>query len=92
MNDDPDIRQTAEIIDLGQQVETFLQSSLGRYLIGRAEDDIEQAVEQLKRANPDRAELIRTIQNQIHVAENIQYWLAEAVTSGYNAQREILLN
>ena len=76
-------------IDLGFQVEAFLQSDLGRYLVQRAEAQVEEAVEQLKRCSPEDSTQIRAIQHTIQVAESIQYWLAEAIQSGLNAQQQL---
>lgn len=76
-------------IDLGFQVEAFLQSDLGRYLVQRAEAQVEEAVEQLKRCSPEDSAQIRAIQHTIQVAESIQYWLAEAIQSGLNAQQQL---
>ena len=76
-------------IDLGFQVEAFLQSDLGRYLVQRAEAQVEEAVEQLKRCSPEDSGQIRAIQHTIQVAESIQYWLAEAIQSGLNAQQQL---
>lgn len=90
MNDTNDIRETTAIIDFGMEVEAFLQSRLGRYLCGRAEEEVAEAVEALKRVDPDNAKEIRKWQNMIGRAESFGYWLAEAVQSGYNAQREFI--
>lgn len=76
-------------IDLGFQVEAFLQSDIGRYLIERAEGEVEEAVEKLKQCEPDNPTQIRAIQHTIHVAESIQYWLADAIQAGLNAQQEL---
>ena len=76
-------------IDLGFQVEAFLQSDLGRYLVQRAEAQVEEAVELLKRCSPEDSAQIRAIQHTIQVAESIQYWLAEAIQSGLNAQQQL---
>ena len=76
-------------IDLGFQVEAFLQSDIGRYLVQRAEAQIEEAVEKLKRCDPENSTQIRAIQHDIQVAEDIQYWLAEAIQSGLNAQQQL---
>ena len=76
-------------IDLGFQVEAFLQSDLGRYLVQRAEAQVEEAVEQLKRCSPEDSAQIRATQHTIQVAESIQYWLAEAIQSGLNAQQQL---
>ena len=76
-------------IDLGFQVEAFLQSDIGRYLVQRAEAQVEESVEKLKRCDPENSTQIRAIQHDIQVAEAIQYWLAEAIQSGLNAQQQL---
>lgn len=76
-------------IDFGFEVEAFLQSDIGRYLTAKAEAEVEDATESLKRADPECARTIRELQHKIHVAEDIQYWLAEAVQAGINAQIEL---
>jgi hypothetical protein len=83
-----ELRATNETIDFGMEVEAFIQSRLGRYLIGRAEEDIAAAVETLKRTDPENAKTIRELQNAIYRAESIGYWLADAVQAGFNAERE----
>lgn len=75
-------------IAFGLEVENFLQSSIGKYLISRAEEDIEAAVEELKRADPDEPRVIRHLQFKIQLAESIQYWLAEAIQDGFNSMQE----
>jgi len=77
-------------VNFGLEVEGFLNGTLGRYLISRAEENVEEAVEGLKRADPEDSRAIRALQHQIHVAENVQYWLAEAIQAGLNAQAELL--
>ena len=86
--DNLDTRETLKTIDFGFEVQAFLESNLGRYLIRRAEGQIEEAVEKLKHVNPEDARQIRALQHTIHVAEDIQYWLGEAIQAGLNAQRE----
>lgn len=77
-------------IDFGFQVEAFIQGEIGQYLIKRAEDEVTQAVEELKVADPAFSDGIRAIQMRIQVAERIQYWLAEAIQSGHAAQDELI--
>lgn len=85
-----DTNQLKQQIDFGFQAEAFLRSEIGQYLVSRAEDDIANAVESLKTADPEDAHSIRAIQNQIKVAETIQYWLADAITAGENAQNQFI--
>jgi len=85
----PDANPVLKTIDFGMEVEAFLQSDIGRYLVKRADGEVEAAVEALKEADPEDAKSIRGLQNTIRVAESIQYWLADAIQSGMNAQAEL---
>ena len=76
-------------IDFGFEVEAFLKSEIGSYLVRRADAEIEEAVEGLKHCDPEDPKAIRALQYKIAVAESIQYWLGEAITSGLNAQEEL---
>lgn len=77
-------------IDFGFQVEAFLKSDVGAYLVKRAEEQVESAVQDLKDVDPIQVEKVRAIQNRVKVAESIQYWLAEAIMAGNNAQDELI--
>lgn len=90
MTIDQETREIQKTIELSFEVESFLNSNLGKYLISRAEAKIEEAVEQLKKADPENACQIRAIQHNIHVAEDFQYWLAEAIQAGHNAAEAAL--
>ena len=81
----PEIREIQQSIDLSFQVEAFLLSPIGKYLIGRAEEEIESATEVLKRIDPEDPKSIRVQQQIIQVAESVQYWLADAIQAGHNA-------
>lgn len=77
-------------VDFGMQAESFLDSPVGKYLIARAEGEVEAAVEELKTVDCTDAKAIQTLQNRVYRAESIQYWLAEAIQAGLNAQDELL--
>lgn len=76
-------------IDFGFEVQAFLTSDIGAYLVSRAETEIDEAVEALKRCDPEDSKAIRALQYKVAVAESVQYWLGEAITSGVNAQEEL---
>jgi len=80
-----DVRDIQQAIDLSFQVEAFLKSPVGQYLIKRCEDKIAEALELLKTVSPENPTQIRALQHNIHVGEDIQYFLAEAIQAGYNA-------
>ena len=76
-------------IDFGFEVEAFLNTDIGKFLITRAEGEVETAVEELKRVEPDDTTAVRNIHTRIKVAESVLYWLAEAISAGNLAQQEL---
>ena len=74
---------------LGKDAEEFIQSEIGQFLIGCAEQEIAEASEQLKRVHPWRTRRIRELQNQVWRAESFQTWLAELVMRGKQALQSI---
>lgn len=79
--DDP----TLERAVFGKEVENFLNTRIGKYLVQRAEEEAEEATERLKTTAAWRTRRIRELQNEIKVAESIQQWLADAVMDGIQA-------
>ena len=86
MSDEKDVIEAAVF---GKQVEDFLSSDIGRYLVKYAERDAEAAVESLKRADPTEENQIRHLQSIIWRAESFQAWLAEAIMNGQQAMSVI---
>jgi pyrroloquinoline quinone (PQQ) biosynthesis protein C len=87
MTENNERREIVNAIDFGIEVEAFIRSKVGQYLIHRAESEVTDALEALKEVNPTDAEAVRALQNQIKRAESIQYWMAEAIQEGVNAER-----
>lgn len=85
-----DVRELHKTIDFGFQAEAFLQSDVGKYLIAKAEAEVLEATEALKVVDPTVPDAIRELQNRVYRGESIQYWLAEAIQSGLNAQQEFI--
>lgn len=70
---------------IGRDAEDFIQSDIGKYIIGCAEQESHAAMDELKRVYPWRRRKIQELQNKIYRAESIQSWLAELVVSGKQA-------
>lgn len=70
---------------LGEDAAEFVKSDLGRYLIGRANQEIADAVEVLKKTYPWRRNRIAQLQHKISVAESAKEWLLECIVSGKTA-------
>lgn len=77
-------------VEFGIAVEAFLGSPIGKYLVKRAEEEVEDAVEKIKVVDCTATQEIRALQNKIYRAESIQYWLAEAIQAGQNASDELI--
>lgn len=74
---------------LGEDCLEFARSDVGRYMIGRADMEIKEATELLKKVLPFRWKRIQQLQNQIKVAENTKRWLLEQIVSGRTAMAEV---
>jgi hypothetical protein len=84
--DDPKVRDAA----FGRQVEYFLESDVGRYLVKRARDESETAVEELKDVNPFvHPENIVEIQFRAKLADFIIVWLGDAIAAGEGATEQL---
>lgn len=80
----PDIRQ---VIAMGMDAARFLDSTVGRYLVMRSEQKVLEALEGMKTVDPEDAKAVRALQTEIKVGEAIQYWIAEAINEGANAEQ-----
>ena len=69
----------------GKQVEMWLDTDVGRYLVKRANDEINEAVEAMKRTNPQDVKLMIEVQNRVKVAESVLGWLGDAIQEGHSA-------
>lgn len=74
---------------LGQDAADFAKSDLGRYLIGRANIEIMEATDALKRTLPWRKRRIQQLQNDVWRAEHFKQWLLQAINSGRTALSEL---
>lgn len=88
----PEVRLLLAEVELGLDVEQFMQSKVGRYLVGRAMHEADQATEQLKTADPENSKEIRRLQNEIYRSNQVIEWLNEALQAGKNAEEQIHQN
>jgi hypothetical protein len=66
-------------VEMGEDAETFLRTDLGRYIIGRSQQDISDNVEKLIAADPDNMLAIQGIQNKIKLARMLPQYLSELI-------------
>ncbi len=84
-----DARELFTAVEMGLDAQAFLESRLGKYLVQRAEDERDEAMDELKGADSDSPKLIRSLQNRIWRAEQFQYWIAELIQSGNLAEEQL---
>lgn len=69
----------------GRVVEDFIKGPVGEYLVKKAQEQSDGAIEKLKVVSPEDPSAIRAIQTEIQVAESIVQWLCEAIHAGQMA-------
>jgi Tfp pilus assembly pilus retraction ATPase PilT len=82
---DPTVRAAM----FGKQVEQFLSSDIGQYLVERANEQAEAAIKELLVVDPTATELIRATQNRVKVSDSILSWLRDAIQMGEQAQAQL---
>jgi hypothetical protein len=74
---------------IGRDAEEFVESDIGKYIIGCAEQEANEAMDQLKSVFPWRKRKITELQNKIWRAESLQTWLAELIVKGKQATQQL---
>lgn len=85
-----DLQQIRNQIAFGMDVKAFMAGPIGQYLAGRANHDVDVALDAMRTVDPEDPEAIRKLQNDIKCAENFLLWMGEAVTEGENAERAFI--
>lgn len=83
--DDPLVRWAT----FGKQVEFFLKSDIGSYLVKRAKQEKDSAIEELIKADPTDVQTIAKWQLQARVADAIIGWLGDAIEAGQSATEQL---
>lgn len=73
----------------GKQVEQFLQSDIGTYLLECAKEQSDTWTSKLKVADPWDQEQIMVAQMKVQIAELFIGWLGDAVRAGIQATEHI---
>jgi len=71
--------------ELGDEAKRFLESDLGKCLLGMAQQEVALAQEKLERVSPTDVEAIRALQNQAQLGRQFEAWLLELLDKGNNA-------
>ena len=71
---------------LGTEAIDFFGTELGRYMLGCAKQDMEEAYSKLKVVSPWRRNRIRQLQNEVQVAERFISYIRDLIIRGKAAE------
>lgn len=83
--DDPKVRWAM----FGKQVELFLQSDIGSYLVKRAKQEGDAAMEELKQVDAFDGKAVASLQLKARVADAVIVWLGDAIAAGESAVEQL---
>lgn len=75
-----------DVAVLGEQVDQFLKSDVGRYLLEQAEAEERQGILELRVVDCNNAEAVRKAQNKAWRGEHVKLWLNNAISAGLKAR------
>jgi hypothetical protein len=76
-------------VQLGIDIEAFLNGTVGKYLASRVNEEVDAALCLLATVDPDDAKKIRELQNQHWRASSFKDWLVEAMAAAKYAESEL---
>lgn len=70
---------------MGDEARKFVESDLGKCLVGMARQEVTAAQEELLSADPTDTKAITKLQNKAAMGRMFEQWLCELITRGENA-------
>jgi len=84
-----EMQEHLSVVKFGIEVEMFLQTPIGKYLVGRAHEELDAARDALELVNAVDIQEVRQLQVKAYMARSFDKWLAEAVQEGWNAEAHL---
>ena len=81
-----EVGQLFNVAVLGEQVDSFIRSDVGQYVVEHIEAEKEKCLQALKTVNPEDSAAIRQAQSDIRRAESMKDWLTSAIIAGLKAK------
>jgi hypothetical protein len=85
----PDVRRLLHTVQFGLDVAAFVDTPVGQYLVGRAEQERAAALEDMAAADASDVERMRELQLVVRRADSFAQWLADAQMDGEAADAEL---
>lgn len=86
---DPELRELYAAVDVQFAAQAFLKTTLGQYLMRRADEERIDALADLVDVDAADTNKIRELQSTVKRADSIQGWLVEAIENGKNAEAQL---
>lgn len=74
---------------LGRDAEEFAKSELGQFILGRCDQEIAEAQDELSRVSSWRRRRIQELQNKVWRAKSLKTWLGELISNGRQAEASL---
>lgn len=85
-----DFKHLIEVMRFGQETEQFINSNpVGRFLVTRAEEDLNSAVKELLDLDSLKGKTARTAFEKAKVAVKVLRWIDETITAGKDSELAI---
>lgn len=81
-----DVRELLKTAEFGMEVTRFMQSAIGQYLIGKAEQERTHALEAMASGDAADVNAMRELQLIVRRADSFAQWLADAEMDGTCAE------
>lgn len=85
----PEVQGLLRTVQFGLDVAAFVTSPVGIYLLGRASQEREQALEALAYTDVADAEQIRELQLIVRRSDSLREWLKDAENDAGGAEAEL---
>lgn len=85
----PEVRRLLKTVQFGLDVAAFVDTPIGQYLIGRAEQERSEALELMAQADAADVNAMRELQLVVRRADSFAQWLADAQMDGQSADAEL---
>lgn len=85
----PEVRNLLRTVQFGLDVAAFVDSPVGKYLLGRADQEREAALAELAYASAADIDEMRELQLIVRRADSMRLWLQDAQTDGLASEAEL---
>ena len=84
-----ELDEAFEVAKFGIEVERFLSTPIGKYLVERAEREGDEAIKAMKQVDPSNESEVRKVQDGLTIPDKVVSWLAEAIGEGHACEYQL---